>query len=58
MNFEDIKVRVPIGYHNILTNCYGDYMQLPPLEKRVTHHNTEIIDTKKSYQEYINRKEK
>ena len=25
-------------YHDYLTHVYGDYMQLPPEEKRVTHH--------------------
>lgn len=25
-------------YDEFLTNLYGDYMQLPPIEKRVTHH--------------------
>ena len=26
-------------YHSYLTNLYGNYMQMPPEEKRVTHHN-------------------
>ena len=38
MDFEDLKVRVPIGYHSYLTHVYGDYMQLPPVEQRVTRH--------------------
>lgn len=28
-------------YDRFLTNIYGDYMQLPPEEKRVTHHDFE-----------------
>ena len=38
MDFEDMKVRVPIGYDAYLTHVYGDYMQLPPEEKRITRH--------------------
>lgn len=38
-NFEGIQVRIPIGYNVILTQMYGNYMELPPQEKRVTHHN-------------------
>lgn len=37
MDFEFIKVPVPNCYDYILCGCYGDYMQLPPIEKRVNH---------------------
>lgn len=37
MPYEDITVKVPSGYDAILTRNYGDYMQLPPEEKRVNH---------------------
>lgn len=37
--FEDIIAPIPKGYDNYLTNVYGDYMQLPPIEKRISHHN-------------------
>lgn len=53
VKFENLDVKVPIGYDEMLKKTYGDYMQLPPKEKRVSHHNTEIIDTKKSYKEYV-----
>ena len=36
--FENMEVPVPVGFDNYLTCVYGDYMQLPPEEKRVTHH--------------------
>lgn len=52
-NFENISVKIPCGYDRCLTDTYGDYMKLPPKEKQVTHHYTNIIDTKKSYKEYI-----
>lgn len=37
--FEGKKFRVPLGYHSILTNIYGNYMKIPPVEKRFTHHS-------------------
>lgn len=39
LTFEDIKVRVPLKYKEVLTTTYGDYMQMPPKEKQVTHHS-------------------
>ena len=36
--FEGREYRVPIGYDAWLRSVYGDYMQLPPEEHRVTHH--------------------
>lgn len=39
MPFESIEVNVPVGYGKYLTQLYGDYMQLPPIEKQVSHHD-------------------
>ncbi|MBQ4068843.1 MAG: LicD family protein [Lachnospiraceae bacterium] len=39
MQFCDGLFPVPIGYDEILTVFYGDYMTLPPIEKRRSHHN-------------------
>lgn len=52
--FEDIVARVPQEYEKWLTQVYGDYMQLPPEEKREGHHYTEVLDLEKSYIEYRN----
>jgi len=38
VDFEDIKVKIPCGFDNILRTDYGDYMKLPPEEKRQGHH--------------------
>lgn len=35
--FEGYRFNAPSGYHEILQHFYNDYMQLPPLEKRVSH---------------------
>lgn len=37
VQFEDIYVNVPKNYDKILTELYGDYMQLPPEDKRYNH---------------------
>lgn len=41
LSFEGTKVRAPGNYHEFLTATYGDYMKLPPIEQRVSHHNRE-----------------
>ncbi len=38
MPFEDMMVKVPGNYDAMLRDSYGDYMQLPPEDKRVPHH--------------------
>lgn len=53
LEFEGVKVNAPAEYDKWLTQVYGDYMQLPPEEKRVGHHYTEVIDLEKSYKEYV-----
>lgn len=39
MPFEDRKYMAFANYDEYLTNAYGDWRKLPPVEKRVTHHN-------------------
>lgn len=38
LSFERREYRVASGFDQILRVTYGDYMELPPEEKRVTHH--------------------
>lgn len=42
--FEGRKYRIPKGYHMLLTGLYGDYLQLPPIEKQVSHHSRYFMD--------------
>ena len=37
--FEGCNFPVPTGYDNALRCIYGDYMTLPPEEKRIAHHS-------------------
>ena len=43
MDFEDTRLMAPAGWHEILTEVYGDYMTPPPKEQQVpTHSGREI----------------
>lgn len=39
IEFENKKYKAPIGYDKWLRSFYGDYMTLPPVEKRVSKHS-------------------
>lgn len=47
--FEEVDCYVPIGFNEYLTRVYGDYMQLPPVEKRVSHHDVIYESTTQEY---------
>ena len=51
--FEGMEVTVPDNYDGYLRKLYGDYMKLPPEEKRIAHHYNEGVDLNKSYKEYL-----
>lgn len=42
LEFENMKFKAPVGYNEILTKMYGNYMELPPKEKQITHHVNEV----------------
>ncbi|MBQ8208442.1 MAG: LicD family protein [Clostridia bacterium] len=50
--FEDTTMRCPVGYHEYLTQQFGDYMQLPPKEEQVGKHEG-INDLEHSYLDYV-----
>lgn len=39
IQFEDVMVLINRDYDSVLRRQYGDYMQMPPFEKRVSHHD-------------------
>lgn len=51
--YEFMELDIPIGNDQCLRQQYGDYMQLPTIEKRGTHHDFIVYyDPYKPYQEY------
>lgn len=52
--FESLICRIPTDFESYLSRIYGEYMKLPPEDKRVSHHVSDVIDCEKSYCEYLN----
>lgn len=52
VDFEDTKLPIPIGYDVYLRMAFGDYMQLPPKEQQVGHHESIFLDLENSYEKY------
>lgn len=50
--FEDTEINVPVEFDKYLTTFYGDYMELPPVEKRAVQHHTVYIDLNNPYTIY------
>ena len=50
--FEGITIQLPSEYDKLLTQIFGNYMEYPPVEERVAHHYTEVIDPYNSYLQY------
>lgn len=38
VSFEGVEVNAPVHSHKILSDYYGDYMKMPPVEQRQPHH--------------------
>ena len=47
--FEDTEINMMAGYHDFLTQLFGDYMTPPPTDKQVTHHSCYFMDLKKRW---------
>lgn len=56
LQFEGYMLPCPYYFKDYLHHIYGDYMKLPPIEKRVSHHYSEIIDLTNSYLNYVQAK--
>lgn len=44
--FEGLTIRIPVGYHDLLTQIYGDYMTPPPENERVSRHQAYYVNLK------------
>ena len=54
MDFENIKVPVPVNYDKMLKTQFGNYMEFPPVEDRGNWHEDNITyDPDTPYKEYI-----
>lgn len=49
--FEGVEIPVPAGYDEILTKCYGDYMEPAQVPNNHTKHI--LLDAEKAYTEYL-----
>ncbi len=50
--FEDTEIPIPIGAKEYLTKRYGDYMRMPPEEKRKPEHRIVFLDLNTPYRKY------
>lgn len=53
LTFEGRTVPVSAFYHEMLTRLYGDYMVPTPEDQRGCKVHAEIVDTKRSYSDYL-----
>ena len=51
-SFEGIESPIPVGYDEYLRMAFGDYMILPPPEKRKPHHDTLFADSDSPCEKY------
>ena len=51
-DMEFMKVPIPNGYDWILTDHYGNYMELPPLDMRINHDYL-VLEPELAYKEYF-----
>ena len=49
--FEDSTISCPVQSKDYLSSQFGNYMELPPEDQRLDHHQV-CVSTNKSYKEY------
>ncbi len=52
VEFEGEMMPIPKGYDDYLRTAFGDYMRLPPEEKRAPHHDAVFCDLENGYEKY------
>lgn len=50
--FEGMEAPIPQGYDEYLRMAFGNYMELPPEDKRRPHHDLYFVDLTTPYEEY------
>ena len=50
--FEGHMMPIPVGYDTYLKMAFGDYMELPPEDKRVPSHDGVCVDVHNGYKKY------
>lgn len=50
--FEGLSVPLPQGYDEYLTMAFGDYMQMPPEDKQIPHHDLVALDLETPCERY------
>ena len=53
LNFENLKVPVPVGFDDILKQYYGNYFEYPPIDKRGNWHHDLIFDVDTPYKGFL-----
>lgn len=53
IDFEKVKLKVPVKLHEFLKERFGDYMQIPSKERIKWEQHAEIWNTKKDFREYV-----
>lgn len=56
--FEGMRVRIPAKYDEYLTQKYGNWRADLPLEQQVGHHYAEVIDSNRSFANYVVKKKR
>lgn len=51
--FEKIKLKVPVRLHDFLINRFGDYMQIPSVERIKWEQHAEFWDTERDFRKYV-----
>ncbi|MBR5523220.1 MAG: LicD family protein [Akkermansia sp.] len=51
--FEQHTIPLPVGYDEMLTAAYGDYMTPPPVEHQKAVHTASTVDLARSYSHYV-----